>query len=745
MFGDIIPVPQENYQLLYVSSDNTNHPAHHAYDNDTTSWWALYNSNGYSLPGIIHLDLSENHDVCGFSYLCNPASLNTRATDFEVYVSNDTLDWGTPQAVSSMIWADVNDSTRKDFYFGAVDGRYVRLVYLDNISATGQNVHTTDLVFFQDPGGATGQQNQFISIDDIPDKFTTDDPFEINATASSGLEVEFEIVSGPASVNGNVITLSGEAGIVTVKASQQGDASFYPAEAFRSFEVIDVAIFYPEVNTKFTTSYDFQMPELYAIPLYAYASVDLPELLSIDQVVFNIAGQAFEAEKVRNSWLVWWLPTSWGEHTIEVVATASNSNSTSETVTINISSNIADQNVQTFDHDLIQFGNTGQWFYGDYELPQFVGAYDQIIANFSTTCPSISGGCDDWDRLAWIDIKGPEGNWIELIRYITPYGVGCDHTLDVTDYMSLLQGNVELRMYIQTWGTGGWEISLDFDYHAGQPEKLYSHVDVIWDGTFQFGDPANLQPMDTVETTFDENVLEAKLKLVTTGHGWGSENTGNAAEFYHAIHDVKIDGVDAFIQDLWVNCNPNPDNCTGQQGTWQYDRAGWCPGTIAVVYEYDLTEFIPGESIFLSYIFQESYMDLCHPNNPDCVTGVTCSDCNAGYNPNYVIAANLITYSETPVLTSITDHQVISPDEDFSFEVFPVPSEGNITLTTKENFDHAVVTVYSTDGLMVYKTFLTKEANTLTRNINLSHLNSGTYFIQVMTNKSTGVRQIIVR
>ncbi len=189
MFGDIIPVPQENYQLLYVSSDNTNHPAHHAYDNDTTSWWALYNSNGYSLPGIIHLDLSENHDVCGFSYLCNPASLNTRATDFEVYVSNDTLDWGTPQAVSSMIWADVNDSTRKDFYFGAVDGRYVRLVYLDNISATGQNVHTTDLVFFQDPGGATGQQNYFFSFYGVPRELHSVHPRRFSALATAAVNI----------------------------------------------------------------------------------------------------------------------------------------------------------------------------------------------------------------------------------------------------------------------------------------------------------------------------------------------------------------------------------------------------------------------------------------------------------------------------------------------------------------------------------------------------------------------------
>lgn len=737
------PIPQENYQLLYVSSDNTNHPASHAYDNDTTTWWALYNTEGYSLPGVIHLDLGENHDVCGFSYLCNSANLNTRATDFEIFVSNDTLNWGTPETAGSMIWID-NDISRKYIYFGAVDGRYLRLVYLDNTSVSDPNIHTTDLVFYQDPGGATGQQNQTISFDAIANLLATSDPFELTAASSSGLEVVFEIVSGPAIIEGNMLTLTGQGGIVMVKASQEGNTNYYPTEAYQSFEVYDATSYYPEVNTKFTDSFDYQMPELLAIPLYAYATIDLPQFFEIDHVDFIIDGETLEAEKVRNSWLLWWLPESWGEHSIEVVATASNSNSSTESIIINISDEIADQNVQTFDHDLIQWGQTSQWFYGAYELPQFVGAFNQITANFSTNCPATSNGCDDWDRLAWIDIKGPEGNWIELIRYITPYGVGCSHSLDVSDYMSLLQGKVELRMYIQTWGTGGWEINLDFDYFAGQPDRLYSHVDVIWDGTFQFGDPANLQPLDTVSTTFDDNVLEAKLKLVTSGHGWGAENTGNAAEFYHAIHDIKVNGNETFMQDLWVDCDPNPDNCTGQMGTWQYDRAGWCPGTVAAVYEYDLSEFIPEETISLSYIFDESYTDLCHPNNPDCVTGVTCSDCNAGVNPQYVVSGNLITYSQAPVLTNITNNQVVSPDEDFNFEIFPIPSDGKVILTTKVSFNQAVVTVYSLEGLLVYKTYLNQNNNENMFNINLDHLASGTYYVQVMTKTSTGVKQIIV-
>ena len=48
------------------------------------------------------------------------------------------------------------------------------------------------------------------------------------ATASSGLPVSFSIVSGPATIAGNTVTLTG-AGTVTVRASQSGDANWNAA------------------------------------------------------------------------------------------------------------------------------------------------------------------------------------------------------------------------------------------------------------------------------------------------------------------------------------------------------------------------------------------------------------------------------------------------------------------------------------------------------------------------------------
>ena len=79
---------------------------------------------------------------------------------------------------------------------------------------------------------------QTISFDPISDKLTTDNPFTVNATASSGLPVSFEVQNGPANINNNIVTLWGNEGVVTIRASQAGNNQYEPASMVtRSFFV----------------------------------------------------------------------------------------------------------------------------------------------------------------------------------------------------------------------------------------------------------------------------------------------------------------------------------------------------------------------------------------------------------------------------------------------------------------------------------------------------------------------------
>jgi DNA/RNA endonuclease G (NUC1) len=70
---------------------------------------------------------------------------------------------------------------------------------------------------------------QTITFAQPADHYTIDQPFALTATASSGLTVTFAVVSGPATVSGNTVTLTGTAGSVVIRASQAGNAAYLAA------------------------------------------------------------------------------------------------------------------------------------------------------------------------------------------------------------------------------------------------------------------------------------------------------------------------------------------------------------------------------------------------------------------------------------------------------------------------------------------------------------------------------------
>jgi hypothetical protein len=71
--------------------------------------------------------------------------------------------------------------------------------------------------------------DQTITFNALPDKFVTDPPFSINATASSGLPVSFaSLTTAVCTVSGNEVTLK-TTGTCTIEATQPGNAAFNPA------------------------------------------------------------------------------------------------------------------------------------------------------------------------------------------------------------------------------------------------------------------------------------------------------------------------------------------------------------------------------------------------------------------------------------------------------------------------------------------------------------------------------------
>ncbi len=83
---------------------------------------------------------------------------------------------------------------------------------------------------------------QTISFAAISNHTHGDAPFAISATASSGLPVTLVVTSGPATISGSTVTLTG-GGNVTITASQAGNATYGPAPSVsRTFTVAPDAI-----------------------------------------------------------------------------------------------------------------------------------------------------------------------------------------------------------------------------------------------------------------------------------------------------------------------------------------------------------------------------------------------------------------------------------------------------------------------------------------------------------------------
>ena len=107
------------------------------------------------------------------------------------------------------------------------------------------------------------KRDQTITFDALSNKETTDPPFDVAATSDSGLTVTFSVESGPATIDGNTVTLTGEEGTVTIRASQAGDGVYNAAvDVDQSFNVgapapQDQTITFGALDDKFVDDADF--------------------------------------------------------------------------------------------------------------------------------------------------------------------------------------------------------------------------------------------------------------------------------------------------------------------------------------------------------------------------------------------------------------------------------------------------------------------------------------------------------
>jgi hypothetical protein len=95
--------------------------------------------------------------------------------------------------------------------------------------------------YFLNQSHGQGQgQSQTVTFPAIGNQTYPAGPFILNATASSGLPVSYGVLSGPATISGNVLTITG-AGSISVQASQAGNAQYAAASPVTQTFVVNQA------------------------------------------------------------------------------------------------------------------------------------------------------------------------------------------------------------------------------------------------------------------------------------------------------------------------------------------------------------------------------------------------------------------------------------------------------------------------------------------------------------------------
>lgn len=247
---------------------------------------------------------------------------------------------------------------------------------------------------------------------------------------------------------------------------------------------------------------------------------------------------------------------------------------------------------------------------------------------------------------------------IEIMRYITPYGNGLklgdgfNFVIDVTDFLPLLQGKVNIFAPCGGWGDQYSQdimesLELTFDFIEGTPTRDIIDFKPMWNTTHVwYNEKIETNFLVPKSITFNENEKNARLKVIQTGHGFGA-TADNCSEFCKKKSYVKVDNSQKYQTEIWRECSTNP--IYPQGGTWVFDRSNWCPGSEVAPFDYELTDFITSNSSHVIDYDLDAYQ-----------LKITNTDATP---PNWVISSYLITYGDLNFNLDAAITDIIAPSK----------------------------------------------------------------------------------
>jgi photosystem II stability/assembly factor-like uncharacterized protein len=185
-------LPKNQWTLLYVDSEELNYPglATMSFDGDPeTIWHTRWSTGSDPYPHEIQVDLGSLFRIYTFTLLNRQDGENGRIKSYELYISEDNVDWGEP--VSTGEFVNTAAPQTLEFPEGIV-GRYWRLVGLSEVNgnpwasaAEFSLVGCTDIAF----GTSPGKENESLQAFPVPTSGV------VNISVPEGQNIRYTVTS----------------------------------------------------------------------------------------------------------------------------------------------------------------------------------------------------------------------------------------------------------------------------------------------------------------------------------------------------------------------------------------------------------------------------------------------------------------------------------------------------------------------------------------------------------------------
>jgi len=251
-------------------------------------------------------------------------------------------------------------------------------------------------------------------------------------------------------------------------------------------------------------------------------------------------------------------------------------------------------------------------------------------------------------------------NQYEIGRFITPYGIGLSlgtdgftWTYDVTDYAMLLHDNVEISA-----GNQQELIDLKFVMIEGTPARDIKEITQIWNkrASYSYSALDGDTKLSNVRIGLNSEASTFKVKTRITGHGHQS-STGSyphCCEWKDNTHYLIINGDSVAQWHIWQDFECAQNAVYPQGGTWPGAREGWCPGDKVHDNEFEISQYVTGDSVDIDYE----------------ISDIPSSNLGMG-NGNYVMAMQLLQYGQ--------------PNNNYDAEIVDIISPNNFGYYSREN------------------------------------------------------------